>query len=137
MIVKTWKDTTKCLVNQLKIQHLMKWKSLNTHSSSIEPNTWMMTTFTNFKYFKIWKNMEKLMMILQILVKRLIVWRRLKVALALLFMMILNMDFCIFKIDTHNTSITMISTTPIFQGTKHTSDNIQMGVEWFIKIFNQ
>jgi hypothetical protein len=58
--------------------------------------------------------MTKLMMILHILVRRLIVLGRLKIALALFSIVILNMNFYTSKINTHNTLITTCLTTLFF-----------------------
>lgn len=115
-----WMHKVECLINQLWIWDLMKFKLLNIHSSSIENNTWIMVISINFTYSKmLWNKMVDLMMILHILVKRLIIWRGPRVALALLFMVILNMDFCTFKVDTQNTLVTMTSTTPILFGVQN------------------
>jgi len=95
----------------------MTFMLLNTHSFSTKPNTWIMTTFASLTYFKLSQNkMEKLDMIIYILVKGLIILRRPKAILALLFIIILNMNFCTFRVDAHNTLITTYLITPILLG---------------------
>jgi hypothetical protein len=94
----------KLLINQLQILVLMKSRLLNTHSSSIEPNTWIMTIFASFTFFEmLWDRIVKWEMILHILVKGLIVLGGLKVALALLLIITLNMDFCTPSAEMHTT----------------------------------
>jgi hypothetical protein len=99
-----WTHKAKLSINQLQILVLMKSRLLNTHLSSIEPNTWIMTIFASFTYFEmLWDRIVKWEMILHILVKGLIVLGGLKVALALLLIITLNMDFCTPSAETHTT----------------------------------
>jgi hypothetical protein len=111
-----WTHKAKFLVNQLQILVLMKFMLLNTHSLSIERNTWIMTIFASLTYFKLFQNkMEKLDTILYILVKGLIILGRPKTTLALV---ILNMNFCKFRVNVHNTLIITYLATPILLGYK-------------------
>jgi len=116
-----WTHKAKCSIDWLWIRDLMKFKLLNTLLSSIELITWIMATFANFMYFEmLWNKMVGLMSILHILIKgQLIVWWGSKATLALLFMVVLNMDFYIFKVDAHNISIIIKINNPRFLwGTK-------------------
>jgi hypothetical protein len=106
-------------INGLQILVLMKFRLLNAHSSSIKLNIWIMAILTNFTYFEtLWDRMEKLDIIFHILVKGLIILRKPKATLALLSIVILNMNFCTSKVDAHNILTTTSSITPIFLGTK-------------------
>jgi hypothetical protein len=62
--------------------------------------------------------MAKLDTIFYILVKGLIILGRPKKTLALLFIVILNMNFCKFRVDVHNSLITTYLATPILLGYK-------------------
>jgi hypothetical protein len=80
-----------------------------------------MAIFVSLTYFKVLQNkMEKLDVILYILVKGLIILRRPKATLTLLFIVIMNMNFCRFKVNTYNTLVTTYLATPIFLGYKKT-----------------
>jgi hypothetical protein len=59
-----------------------------------------------------------------ILVKGLIILRKPKETLALLFIVILNMNFCTSRVDVHNILTTTSSTTLIFLGIKKRLHNI-------------
>jgi hypothetical protein len=72
--------------------------------------------------------MAKLKMILHILVRGLIVVGGPKATLALLFIIILNMDFYTSKVDAHKTPRTTCLTS-FFWGYKRKLSNIQIGVE--------
>ncbi len=53
----------KCLVNQLQIINLMKFRLLKTHSFSTKSIFWIMVISTNFTYFEMLsKRMTKLVM---------------------------------------------------------------------------
>ncbi len=115
-----------------------EFKLSNTRSFSIEFNTWIIIFFASFTYFDMLQDRTiEWEMILHISVKGLIILGRPKVALALFFIVILNMDFSTSKVDAHNTSKTTCLTTPIFLGTKESLQNIQMVVDWLITFFKQ
>jgi hypothetical protein len=79
--------------------HIIANTQINVHSSSIGHNIWIMICFTSFKYFEmLWNKKTKLVMILHILFRELILFWRPKTTLALLFIAILNMDFCTYKV---------------------------------------
>jgi hypothetical protein len=96
---------------------LMKSRLLNTCSSSTEPNTWIMANFVSFTYYEMLRDrIVKWEMILHILVKRLIVLGGPKAALALLFIIILNMDICIPSVEMHITFQEPHVQQPLFFG---------------------
>jgi len=112
-------------INGLQILVLMRFRLLNVHLSSTKLNTWIMAISTNFTYFEmLWHRMEELDIIFHILVKGLIILRRPKATLALLFIVILNMNFCTSRVDVHNILTTTSSATLIFLGTKKRLHNI-------------
>jgi len=112
-----WTHKIKLSIIWLQIFVLMKFRLLNTCSSSIEPNTWIMAICVSFTYYEMLQDKTiEWKMIPNILVKGLIVLAGPKATLALLFIVILNMDFCTSTLDAHNTLRTACSTTPIFFG---------------------
>ncbi len=112
-------------INGLQILVLVKFRLLNAHSSSTKLNTKIMAISTNFTYFEmLWDRMEELDIMFHILVKGLIILRKPKDTLALLFIVILNMNFDTFRVDVHNILTTTSSATLIFLGTKKRFHNI-------------
>jgi len=95
---------TKCLVNQLWILDLIKFKLLNAHLTSIEPHLNHGNSYIDFTFFKtLWDMMIDLMMNFHILVEGLMVLRNPKASLTLFVMVILNMDFYTYRVEAHNT----------------------------------
>ncbi len=129
----------KLSTNWLRILVLMNSMLLNTRWSSTKPNTWIVVIFASFTYSEMLQDrIVKWKMILHILVKGLIVLGGPKAALALLLIIILNTDFCTPSIDIHTTPQEPHVQQPLsFLGSKEIIQNIQMGVEWFIKFFKQ
>jgi hypothetical protein len=112
-------------INALQILVSMKFRLLNAHLSSTKLDTWIMAISTNFAYFEmLWDRMEEVDIIFHILVKGLLILRKPKATSALVFSVILNMNFCTSKVDAHNMLTTTSSSTPIFLGTKKRFHNI-------------
>ncbi len=96
----------------MKILDLIKFKSLNTHSSSMECSTWIMTIFVDWHIFKCCeKILKKIVINLHVLMRWIIVLREPKATWTSFFIAILNMDSSKSKLNANINLLTSSSTS--------------------------